>query len=283
MEQIQDHAGMQRSILIKTVWLLLLWAVFAPSQAQLSVIDDTGNRVLLDQPAQRIVTLSPHTAELILAIGAGEKLVAVATHDEYPPVVDKLPEISSFNGLDRERLLLLKPDLVVAWTSGNKPGDIRWLLDQGIPVYQSEPTALADIAASMKKLGIATGTPETGNAAARQFLQDLAGSCPSRSLKFAESAYYEIWPDPPMTIGGNHWLNEVLELAGLYNVFRDQPRQVFTVEPEALVARPASVHITPYAGEASALIKGRLVKPDPLLSRPGPRIAEGLRLLCSDL
>lgn len=264
--------------------LFLLTSILcSPIQAQLHVIDDIGHGVTLKNPANRIVTLSPHTTELILALGESNKLAAVADHDDYPADIKHLPRISSLGGLDRERLLVLNPDLVVAWASGNNKGDIQWLKNQDIPVYQSEPDRLADIADSLEKLGILSGVQEKGVAAANQFRKNLAGSCRIDRSKPLRSAYYEIWPNPPMTIGGQHWLNEVLNMAGLYNVFRDQSRQIFTVEPEAKLSRPAAVYITPYDSKNSDFTSVRLIKPDPLLSRPGPRITEGIRKLCTSL
>ncbi len=262
--------------------LTLLWLSQLLS-AQIQVIDDQGLRVTLSRAAERVIALSPHTAELMLASGVGSKLIATAAFDDYPRQISTLPVVSSFSGLDRERLIMLNPDLVVAWASGNKANDIAWVKSMGIPVYLSEPLVLEDIPASMEKLGHLCGQPESANRAAMRFLNELNKSCPDRSDQPLQSVYYEIWPDPPMTIGGRHWLNQVLEKAGLQNIFADQNRQILSVTPEALLARPVEVKISSFQQGASiSAAKKKLVGND-LLARPGPGIIEGLRLLCDQL
>ena len=191
--------------------------------------------------------------------------------------------VSHFSGLDREQLLALKPDLVVAWASGNKPNDIAWLKSMNIPVYLSEPATLDDIPASMEKLGRLAGKRDFSQQAAEQFRLDLNRSCPGRGERQPQPTYYEIWPSPPMTIGGKHWLNPLLERAGLYNVFAHQDRQIISVTPEALFGIPIEVKISNFqqAGVSSSGVK--LVQGNDLLSITGPRIIDGLRLLCDQL
>ncbi len=265
---------------------LLLVALFTFSRllsAEIHVTDDLGLPVTLAHTAEHVITLSPHTAELVVAAGAESKLIGIAAFHDYPAQINHLPVVSHFSGLDRERLLMLNPDLVVAWATGNKPNDIAWLKSMGIPVYLSEPTDLEDIPASMEKLGRLTGQWAFAQQAANQFRISLDKICPSRKGQPLQSAYYEIWPSPPMTIGGKHWLNQVLEKAGLQNVFADQNRQILTVTPEALLARPVEVKISSFQQAATILSVEKLVLGNDQLARPGPRIIEGLRLLCDQL
>ena len=268
--------------MLKNIALLILLILFIPiSQAQITVLDDLDQPVRLELPATRIVTLSPHTAELAVAAGLSHALVGVADFSEYPKQLNHLLTINSINGVDRERLLLLKPDLVVAWASGNKPADIQWLKHSGIPVYLSEPRTLDQISTTIEKLGKLAGSPLAASIAARKFNENLAQSCLSRQGAPLLRVFYEIWPTPPMTIGGDHWLNEVLALAGLENIFKDQPRQVFSVDPESLLSRQADIRVSLYHDSTNQT--GRLVTGNHLLSRPGPRLVEGLRQLCSNL
>lgn len=251
--------------------------------AQVRVNDDLGLAVTLPAAAERIISLSPHTAELLVAAGADSSLIGVADFNDYPAQIRGLPVISHFSGLDREQLLMLEPDLVVAWASGNKPSDIAWLKSMGIPVYLSEPSDLADISASIEKLGLLAGKLSLAKLAANRFRSDLDSSCPDRRNQPLQSAYYEIWPSPPMTIGGKHWLNQVLEKAKLQNVFADQQRQIVSVTPEALLARHFEVKISSFQQADSILSTIKLIQGNELLARPGPRIVEGLRLLCDQL
>jgi len=266
---------------IPAFFLIALLAAPFPAPANLQVTDDLGHRVTLEAPARRIVTLSPHATELLLALGLESRLVAVADFTGYPRSLDGVPRLASLGPLDRERLLLLRPDLVVAWASGNRPADLRWLEHTGIPVYRSEPRTLADIAESLRKLARLAGAPRAGAEAASTFERALEAACARRRNAPLLRVYYEIWPSPPMTLGGRHWLNEVLARARLVNVFADVPAGIVTVSREALLARPHDLVLT---GNPEAAGGGsRIVTVDPTLERPGPRIVEGLGQLCRNL
>lgn len=269
--------------MLKMTLLFALLGLSGMPGAQVQVMDDLGLPVTLVHAAKRIITLSPHTAELAVAAGAGSKLVGTAAFHDYPARLKQLPVVSHFSGLDRERLLMLNPDLVVGWASGNKPNDIAWLKSMNLPVYLSEPATLDDIPASIEKLGRLAGERELSQRAANKFRADLDRSCAGRAEQQPQPAYYEIWPSPPMTIGGKHWLNPVLGKAGLYNVFSNQNRQVISVTPEALLATPIEVKISSFQQSEAVSSGTKLVRGNEQLARPGPGIIEGLRLLCEQL
>ncbi len=263
--------------------LLLLLALAAQAQADILVEDDLGRKVRLAAPASRILTLAPHATEMILALGAERKLVAVAQFFGYPDSLDQIPRINTLGSLDREYLLEMTPDLVIAWPSGNRPADLQWLARTGIPVFMSEPASLADIAASLEKLGRLTGRTAAGKEAASAFIQSLGSACAIRRTAIPISTYFEIWAAPPMTIGGNHWLNEILGRAGLHNVFADVSRGVFTVNPESLLARNIRAIVTSQPN-APRPIKGvQILEASPELGRPGPRLVDGLTHLCAQM
>ncbi len=270
------------------LWLFLvltglIWPVNTASASLLKVQDATGGTVRLEKTARRIVTLSPHATELVLALGAGDRLVAVADFFDYPPQLKDVPRLSTLGGLDRERLLLERPDLVIGWASGNRPGDLRWLSDSGIPLYLSEPKHLEDIAVDLERLGRLLGLPGQGHRAAQHFRRMLDQACANRRHSPWQTVYYEIWPRPPMTIGGRHWLNEVLTRAHLHNLFADLPRSVVTIAPEALVARPHDLVLTNRPDAQPPRAGVRVIQIDATLGRPGPRIVEGLADLCGKL
>jgi iron complex transport system substrate-binding protein len=263
--------------------LLLALIVSAPVASDISVQDDLNREVRLSAPAQRIVTLSPHATEMLLAIGAENRLVAVAQFFDYPQSMQDIPKINSLGGLDREQILTYKPDLVIAWASGNHPGDLQWLQRSAIPVFMSEPATILDIATTLSRLGTLVGKPEKGKLAADNFRSRIATACHRRSNAPMETVYYEIWTTPPMSIGGKHWLNEILQLAHLQNVFSDVPRAVFTLSAESLLATPVQVIVTGQPDRERWSTKTRVIAASPTLGRPGPRIAEGLEQLCQQL
>ncbi len=268
-----------------TRWLhlILLLTTTVSALADIRVQDDQGREIRLASPATRIVTLAPHATELILAVGAGKNLVAVAQFHGYPDSLQHLPRLNTLGGLDREYLLETNPDLVIAWGSGNRPADLEWLKQTGIAVFVSEPGSLSDVASSLERLGQLTGNREAGIRAANSFTHDLDTACSNRVSHLPIPTYFEIWPNPPMTIGNRHWLNEILQRAGLENVFSDVFRTVFTVNPESLMTRNIQALVTSQPLATRPISPPGIYRASPELSRPGPRLAHGLKALCQQM
>jgi iron complex transport system substrate-binding protein len=256
-------------------WLPAILATLSIAAAHAAtVVDDDGTRVTLAQPASRIVTLSPHATDLVVAAGAADRLVAVAAFSELPPKWRQLPRIGGAGAIDRESLTAWRPDLVVAWPSGNRPADIAWLRNSAIPLFASEPTELHQVAAAIRAIGELAGTASVANAAARSFETGLMTPC--RQMPKLP-AYVTVWEQPAMTVGGRHWLNEVLALAGFSNTMREIDLGVFAASTEAALASSGAYPISLMRrfdhGKADELAD--------LLSRPGPRLAEAVQRLCA--
>ena len=94
------------------------------ARAEVSVIDDTGQLIVLAEPATRVISLAPNITEILFHVGAGSQTVGVVDYSDFPPDALDVPRIGSSNQFDLEAILALKPNLVVAWESGNPSGDI---------------------------------------------------------------------------------------------------------------------------------------------------------------
>ena len=99
----------------------------------LQVVDDRGAVLTLERPVQRIVSLAPHLAEIAFAAGAGAKLVGVSAFSNTPDEARRLPVVANFGRVDLERVIELRPDVVLAWQSGNSILQIERLERLGIP------------------------------------------------------------------------------------------------------------------------------------------------------
>ena len=128
---------------------LCLLAAAAAAQAGIVVHDDAGRTVRLAAPARRIVSLAPHITENLYAAGAGSHIVGVSAYSDYPAAAKKLPRVGSAASLDLEAILALKPDLVIAWDSGNQAGQLAKLRALGLPLFVSRPLKLGDIATGL--------------------------------------------------------------------------------------------------------------------------------------
>lgn len=218
------------------------------------------------EPATRVISLAPHTTELVIAAGGQSRLIAAVPADAklLPPT----RALNVIGGLDREMILRLNPDLAIAWRTGNRASDIAWLHNQGIRVYLSEPTDMARIAADIRAIGRLLGTDGQARAAARAFMRDSLTECAQLP---GQEVYIEVWNHPAMTIGGRHWLNDALSRVNLKNTWRNIERPVFSVDREALLAK-ADLPVV-------SLRDGRPLG-SRLLGRPGPLLASAIQRLC---
>jgi iron complex transport system substrate-binding protein len=237
-----------------------------------TVTDDTGRTLDLEQPAQRVIALSPHTAELLMYLNGGSHLLAAPAYGGSLPPHTRT--INTLGGIDRERTLQLLPDLVLAWDSGNRQSDLAWLEKQGIPIFRSEPRNMAAIAANLRAIGKLVGLSHQGELAARRFEESLETSCAGAGQ---QEVYLAVWDTPALSVGGEHWLNSALRHAQLRNTFAEVPKGVFPVEREALFDKSELMQIVPgTAGTGTEAQRLYL----PQLSRPGPAILQAVERLC---
>jgi len=284
-----------RSVVLLVVFLLSA----APlAEAAVAVLDDGGREVRLAQPARRIVSLAPHVTELLFSAGAGDRIVGVVEYSDYPPAARQLPRVGAYNAVDMERILALRPDLVVAWASGNPPALIEQLRELGLTVFLSEPRELEDVASNLERLGRLAGTGATARAAANVFRQRLRALREHYAGRAPVSVFYQIWHRPLMTVNGEHLISKVIRLCGGRNVFADLPALVPKLEMEAvLAADPQAIvaGVREPGDEAwrqdwrrwrqlRAVREGHLISvPADLLQRHTLRILDGAEQLCAAL
>jgi len=285
----------RRTLLVAFLAPLL---ALAPVAAAVTVPDGLGEELTLAEPAERIVSLAPHATEMLFAAGAGERVVAVSSHSDHPPAATERTDIGGYSGPDMEAILAAEPDLVVAWAEGNPRGPVRRLRELGVPVFVSDPRALADIPAELRALGRLAGTAEQAEAAA----SDFGARLEALRTEYADApplkVFYAIWDRPLMTLSRGHPVTEVMELCGGENVFADAEGASPRISEEAVLAAAPEVIIAGGMGqeqpewlerwrqwpELPAVAAGNLffIKPD-ILQRTGPRLVEGAERLCEVL
>src|SRR5258705_5457128 len=126
--------------------------------AEVSAIDSSGRRITLAMPAQRIVSLAPHATELLYAAGAGAKVVAVSEYSDFPEAAKRLPRVASSGGVDLERLLALRADLVIAWRLEATARALDRIESFGIPLAYIQPHRLEEIPHAIESVGGLAGT-----------------------------------------------------------------------------------------------------------------------------
>ena len=279
-----------------TLFVLLALFLSMPVSADIMVTDDAGRRVTLEQPARRIVSLAPYITELLFAAGAGDALVGVSEYSDYPAAARGIQRIGGGGGLDLEAIIALRPDLVIAWQSGNPTGQVARLQALGLTVYLSEPRQLGDVSQTLRRLGVLAGTEAVAESGAGDFdrrqkrlKQKYAGLSPV-------SVFYQIWEHPLMTLNGEHLFSDVVRLCGGRNVFDELPSLAPQVGIEAVLAADPDVIIIA-ADDDSPMLSGWRQWPSlgavrhghiyavgrDRLVRHSPRILDGAEQLCEIL
>lgn len=269
-----------------------------PVWPDIRVNDDTGQELVLERPARRIVSLAPHITELLFAAGAGEFVVGVSEFSDYPAEAVSIPRIGGGGGLDLEAVVALQPDLVVAWHSGNPASQIERLRSLGMTVFVSEPRDLQGVPDTMEKLGRLAGTETIAQGAVMAFTERYQQLTYQYRDRADVGVFYQIWAQPLMTVNGRHLISAVIRLCGGHNVFAALPSLAPRVDIEAvLVANPEVIiagdddgsSVRPLTQwrrwmELSAVQHGHLYTiPRELLVRHSPRILEGAEQLCGIL
>jgi len=174
---------------------MALQALLAPAGAlgAISVVDDANRTVTVAAPARRIVSLAPHATEMLFAAGAGAYIVGTTEFSDYPPEAKRIPSVGSGVSLDLERIIALKPDLVVGWNNGMAATQLARLEPLGIPIYKSEPYDFAAIALSLERLARLAGTDATGDAAAASFRTRLQRLRATYQKRHNARVFYQIW------------------------------------------------------------------------------------------
>jgi iron complex transport system substrate-binding protein len=274
----------------------LLAAGAAQSQA-VSIEDDRGRAVRLAGPAQRVVALAPSLAELAFAAGAGGQLVGVARFSDFPPAARRIRQVGDAARVDLERVVALKPDLILAWKSGNSPADVARLESLGYPAFVSEPARLADIPRLLKAIGALAGTQSTAGAAAAEFERAVGALRGRYSVARKVRVFYLIWHRPLLTVNGAHMISDVAALCGGENVFADVAQLTPNVSLEAVIAAKPEVILGggSAGGEQSFVANWRETGVEPLrglptyyinpdhIQRQTPRIVEGAKAVCAAL
>lgn len=260
----------------------------------------------LAQPTPaRIISLIPAVSEMLFAIGAGPQVVAVSSFDDYPPEVLKLPRVGALLDPDLERILSLRPDLVIVYESQT---DLRRQLERAtIPMFVYKHATLADVTATIRQVGARVGRDEGAGALVRRIdekLDDIrrrvAGRPrPRAMLVFGRDA---LTLRGIYASGGFGFLHDMLIAAGGDNVFAELKQQSVQATSELVLSRRPEVILELRSGTMTAeqqqreiavwqalpsvpaVRTGRIaIITDPRTVVPGPRVAEGTELIARAL
>ncbi len=281
---------------------LLFFAVTTPATAAAvavnSVTDDTGAHISLPAPVQRIVSLSPGATEMLFAAGAGDKVIATVEYSDEPPAAKRIPRIGDVAAIDVERLVALRPDVAIIWPGGGNAAQIEKITRLGLPLYRQQVDTLADLPASLRRLGVLAGTSTSADHTAHDLERRLASLQHEYGGNRRLTVLLQVWNRPIYTVGGAQLMSDALRLCGAQNAFGDLRDPGPAVDIESVIARDPDVIVAaapPGAAAAwladwkrfpslRAVKSGHLVPfEDDRFSRLGPSVVAATEGLCKVL
>jgi len=190
-----------------------------------------------DRNQLRVVTLAPNLAELMFAANAGDQLVGVSAFTDFPPGAADLPIIGDAFAIDQEQLLILKPDILLAWDQGTPAHLLDLLRDEGYRVEVIRTNGLDDVAVALETIGDLTGNPQQAKQAAQAYRQQVAALREQHKDTEPVRVFYQISSRPLFTVNAAHYISELLELCGGQNIFSDLGELAPMVDVEAVLSR----------------------------------------------
>jgi len=268
-----------------------------PASAAITLTDGLGRSVILNEAAKRVVSLAPSNTEILFAIGAGDQVIGRDNFSDYPEAAKGVTDIgSAFEALNTELIVSLKPDLIIA-AEVNTPEQVKALEDLGLTVYYlKNPTTLEELYVNIEIVAELTGedpTKLTDSLKARVTAVDEK----IMPLSSRISVFYELDgtdPAKPYTAGAGTFITLLIERAGGYNIASDiegypqlSLEQVVAADPAFIILGDSAYGVTPELVSArpgwenlSAVKSGQILPfDDNLVSRPGPRLVDGLEAL----
>ncbi|MGD9841526.1 MAG: cobalamin-binding protein [Steroidobacteraceae bacterium] len=247
-------------------------------------------------PARRIVSLTPGLTELIYAIGAEQWLLATVEYADYPDAAKHIPRVGDAFRVDMEKLLSLKPDLVLVWTSGTPATTVAQIKALGLRVESIEVRQIDEVGTSLLRLGELTGMQDNAWQAADAFTHSMQALKTQYQDRTPLDVFVEVSRQPLYTVNGQHVLSEVLTLCGGRNVFADlsQLAPVIGVEavlqanPDAILSTEGTVQQVQSDWRKWSQLKAvqqqhiYVVSPD-TTTRATPRLVQGVRDVCMAL
>ncbi len=259
-----------------------------------TVTDDAGRKVTIDAKPERIVSLAPGNTEICFALGILDRVVGVTTYDDFPPEVTSIEKVGDFVTPNLEAIAALEPDLVLA-TTGVQADLIDRIEATGARVVAIDPASLDALYDSIMLVGTITGEPAAAASLVDRMKADLE-TIQSAIEAAPVPCFIEIAQEPLFTAGQGTLINDLIEQAGGENIVTEQGYVAYSLEtlltkdPEVYLATrgsmsdPNDLAKRPGFDKLAAVKNGRVhVLDDNLVSRPGPRVIDGIRQIAESL
>ncbi|HGN1706936.1 TPA: vitamin B12 ABC transporter substrate-binding protein BtuF [Providencia rettgeri] len=247
----------------------------------------------LSEPKHRVISLSPANTELAYAAGLGKSLIAVSAYSDYPEQAKKLEQVSDWQGVNVERILALKPDLILAWRGGNPQRPLDQLASLGIPIIYFDPQTIDEVIDAVNELSQYSSNPELAQQTVESMKTKLATYKNKTAVNIKPKRVFIQLGTLPLFSAGNQTLqNDVVTLCGGENIFVNSPVQWPQVSREQVLTRKPDVIVMTGSEEQEKGVRdfwrSQLNAPiirlnEDWFHRAGPRIVNATEQLCEQL
>ena len=282
----------QLKIANNTLFIFLTLFCVNPTWAG-TVTDEIGRKIDIQHSPQRIVSLAPGITETLYALNLDDKIVGVTTFCNWPPQARQKPRVGGFTNPSIEKIVSLKPDLIIATADGNRKDTVRQLERIGLPVYVTNPSDTAGILKSILHIGEITNRQKAARELVGKLQKRLNNITTQINHKSKPRVFFQIGLEPVITAGRGTLINEVIERAGGVNVAGLDTARYPRYSAEGIMgAAPDIILFAPMAGDKEfaagksfwqefkgvpAVDNNRIYPIDTdLISRASPRIVDAI-------
>ncbi|OGP67677.1 MAG: hypothetical protein A2W27_10645 [Deltaproteobacteria bacterium RBG_16_44_11] len=282
---------------ILLIFLTVVFTVFCASESfSREVTDEIGRKVNIQQSPRRIISLAPGITETLYALNLDDNIAGVTTFCDWPAAARKKPRIGGFTNPSIEKIVSLKPDLIIATADGNRKDTVRQLERIGLPVYVTNPPDTAGILKSILHIGEITRREKDAGKLVGKLQKRLNNITAQINHKSKPHVFFQIGLEPVITAGSGTLINEVIERAGGVNVAGLDTARYPRYSAEGIMgASPDIILFAPMAGDKEfaagkgfwqkfrgipAVDNNRIypINTD-LISRASPRIVDAIEIM----
>ena len=286
---------MIRKSLLFALVLSLLLHIPAGGKDRL-LTDETGRKVKIPYPARRIISLAPSITEILFALGLNEEIAAITNFCDYPEAVLGKPRIGGFVNPDTEKIVSLKPDLIIGIRDGNRMDTVHRLNDFGFPVYLIDPKGFDGVLGTIKNIGDVVGREKESRRLIKELIDKRENMITlTRSLS-KPKVFFQVGDVPLITVGKGTLADDLIRLAGGRSISENELVSYPSYGIETILARaPEIIIMTSMESKKDHMnlvkkwqnwksipavkMNAIYVIDSNLVDRPTPRIAEGLEAL----
>ena len=274
--------------------ILVLSPVFGvPNSFSATFTDEVGRRVELAGPPQRLISVAPSVTEVLFSMGLGEKVVGVSTYCNYPPEAQKKEKVGGYITPSLEKIIALRPDLVIGTADGNLKSFVSKLAGLGIPVYISNPQSVSEVMTSILRIGEVTFSQSAARRVVDSMKAKMEGVREKVQGRPRPRVLHVLSYDPLMSSGKGTFVDDLIRIARGINIAENakgkHPRysmeEVIAQDPEVIILS-SMISKDPLADQrqwwqrwreiAAVRLSQIYIIDSDMTLRPSPRIVEGL-------